>query len=205
VATRDARMEGGHRIVGDARCRGRGVEAGRQKGDAERQVCRRVAQGQAHQPVGVERGKGHFQLGLGHLGPGGGQGGGIGGGSGTGIGPGSGSGIASPPAPPPSGPIETSKSYSKVSAIQFAQRLRYPHAALEAGIEGDGRVTFVIRRNGKIVRWAIEASTGNAMLDAEMRRAAGKLDALDPVPELEPGQVGIVHVTVNFHIDQPVE
>lgn len=146
----------------------------------------------------VARTSGPLPVGYG-AGFGGGMGGGIGRGTGKGIGTGTGAGIA-PPAPRPAGPVAAGARYTELSVAQFARLIRYPQSALDEGVEADGRVAFVLKPDGTVIRWYVEKSTGRKDFDHEIERAAKKIDAFDAVPGLEPGQIAVVHIPIGFHL-----
>ncbi|MCJ2187978.1 energy transducer TonB [Novosphingobium beihaiensis] len=132
---------------------------------------------------------------------GGGMGGGIGGGMGRGIGTGSGEGVdIKPPPPPRQAPVDAGVQYDEVSTAIYSSLIRYPQSALDNQQEGMGRLRVVVTREGKVLSWGIEQSTGHSVLDREIRRVARKVDALDPLPMLPAGTQAIVHVKIFFHI-----
>lgn len=132
---------------------------------------------------------------------GGGMGGGIGGGIGRGIGKGSGDGVdIKPKAPPAPGPVDAGVRYDEVSTAIYSRLIRYPRSALDNRQEGIGKLRVVVARDGKVLSWGIEQSTGHSVLDREIRRVARKVSSLDPLPMLPAGTTGIVHVKIIFHV-----
>jgi protein TonB len=84
---------------------------------------------------------------------------------------------------PETADVMPSPSYlALVKAILEANK-RYPRRAIERGHEGVVVLWFVIDRNGKVVNYRIEQSSGSTILDGEVVRLIKKVNKFPMVPD----------------------
>lgn len=110
-----------------------------------------------------------------------------------------------PPPPPPrkESPINAGAYFDKISTARYSRMIVYPERSLEDGEQGVGVLAVVITPDGTVRSWSLIQSTGKSRLDAEIKRVAGLVRTLDPLPADFPGKRAIVQITITFHIQGP--
>ena len=112
-------------------------------------------------------------------------------------------GIKPAPQPPPPPKRELDKSFIDISTAQYAERANYPFEALRRHQQGHGTIQIVIDRTGKVLDWKLAGSTGHKLLDREIRRVAGQVKQLDPLPAYYQDDTAILIIPFTFIMDAP--
>jgi protein TonB len=105
---------------------------------------------------------------------------------------------APPPPPPP--PAVLDRSFIAISTAEYISRVEYPYEALRRRIEGRGAIAVRIDRRGHVLNWRLSQSTGNAVLDREIRNVANKVKQLDPLPASYPNEQVTLIIPFTFMI-----
>ncbi len=90
--------------------------------------------------------------------------------------------------------------YIDTAAAPFIAELRYPRAALRRELEGTGMILVRVNRSGRIVESRIYTSSGEPILDAELRRVIRAVRRLDPLPPGFPREELVFLVPVRFEL-----
>jgi TonB family protein len=93
--------------------------------------------------------------------------------------------------------------FDTVSTARYMALLRYPQQSLNDHEEGVGLLLVTITKQGAVLGWSLNQSTGYGRLDREIRRVADKVKRLDPLPADFPRNRAIVRVRIIFHVVAP--
>ena len=75
-----------------------------------------------------------------------------------------------PQTPPDEQPQQRQATYGEIVESILENNKRYPHDALIDGMEGEVTVSFIVNRQGTILAYTIEQSSGHYVLDDEIKR-----------------------------------
>lgn len=75
-----------------------------------------------------------------------------------------------PQNPPDEQPQQRQATYGEIVESILENNKRYPHDALIDGMEGEVTVSFIVNRQGTILAYTIEQSSGHYVLDDEIKR-----------------------------------
>ena len=103
-------------------------------------------------------------------------------------------------APAPAGRVAgPPPSYLQALAAALERRKRYPEAARARRAAGTALLRFTVTRDGRVARWRIERSTGDAELDRAVEEMIARA-SLPAMPADMPGDSLEVAVPVRFQI-----
>jgi protein TonB len=106
---------------------------------------------------------------------------------------------AAPPAPPR--PTRVSRQFTEVSIRAYTALIVYPQSSLDREEEGQGVIKVTIARDGQVLDWQLVRSTGHQRLDDEIRRVAGRVRRLDPLPPDFGRDTAEVDIPITFTIE----
>lgn len=104
--------------------------------------------------------------------------------------------VVAPPAPPraPAGPPP---SWLGEVMARLERQKDYPHEARRSRREGVALLRFSVNRDGRVLAWRLERSTGHPQLDGAVERMI-KRATLPPMPPEMDGQMADLVVPVRF-------
>lgn len=92
---------------------------------------------------------------------------------------------ASPVAPAPAAPAAAHSGYAMALFAALERRKEYPEAARWRRAEGIALLRVALRRDGSVIAWRVERSSGHADLDASLERMIRRASPLPaPPPEI---------------------
>ncbi|HVJ55531.1 MAG TPA: TonB family protein [Aliidongia sp.] len=105
-----------------------------------------------------------------------------------------------PPVPAPPRPTNAMPSWQGLVLARFEQFKRYPHYAEQRGQQGVPYLSLVIDRQGKVLSFHIEKSSGFDSLDQEALALVERVQPLPPPPAEMPGTTLTLNVPIDFHM-----
>lgn len=78
--------------------------------------------------------------------------------------------LVTPQNPPEEPPQQRQATYAEIVESILENNKRYPRDAMIDGMEGDVTVSFIVNRQGTILAYTIEQSSGHFVLDDEIKR-----------------------------------
>ncbi len=108
---------------------------------------------------------------------------------------------AAPPAPRAEAPVGVSAYFTRISTERYYRLIVYPQGSLDEREEGVGVLAVTITPDGTVLGWKLVETTGKPRLDGEIKRVAGKVQKLDPLPADFPGKRAVVQITITFKIE----
>ncbi len=108
-----------------------------------------------------------------------------------------------PPAPPPRAvpPPALTANFRMRSQRYYMDRVVYPALSLRRLESGAGTLRIRINRSGEVLSAELVKSTGHRRLDDEIRRVAGIVRQIDPLPANYPAETAVTDLTINFVLE----
>jgi len=106
-----------------------------------------------------------------------------------------------PPAPPPARTATLTGDFQAMSTRAYMAQVQYPQAALRREQSGVGILRVIVARDGRVLDWQLVSSTGHERLDDEIRRVAGIVHQLDPLPSSFPNEQARVDIRITFMLE----